>query len=155
MRAIVQRVGEARVTVEGKTVGEIGPGFLILLGVTGADGPAEAGLLAAKIAKLRVFRDAEEKMNRSLLDNGGQALVVSQFTLYADVSHGNRPSFIAAAPPEQAEALYELFCRELANNGVGKVAKGVFGAKMLVSLVNDGPVTISLDTDMWKTRLGK
>ncbi len=151
MRAIVQRVSEAAVEVDGRVVGAIGPGFLVLLGVTGSDGPAEAKLLAAKIAKLRVFRDAEEKMNLSLQDTGGRVLAVSQFTLYADTSRGNRPSFVDAAPPDQAEELYELFCREFAAFGIG-AEKGVFGAMMRVRLLNDGPVTICLDTDNWNKK---
>jgi D-tyrosyl-tRNA(Tyr) deacylase len=148
MRAVVQRVGEASVTVDGETAGAIGAGFLVLLGVTGEDGEGQARVLAGKIARLRVFRDDEGKMNRSLLDVGGKALVVSQFTLYADTAKGNRPSFIRAAPPEQAKALYALFCRELAALGIG-VEQGVFGAHMDVRLWNDGPVTILLDTDAW------
>lgn len=148
MRAVVQRVGEAGVTVDGRVVGAIGAGLLVLLGVTAADGPAHARVMAAKIARLRIFRDPDDKMNLSVLDTGGSALVVSQFTLYADTARGNRPSFIAAAPPEQADSLYELFCRELAGLGV-PVEKGVFGARMAVTLLNDGPVTICLDTDVW------
>jgi D-tyrosyl-tRNA(Tyr) deacylase len=149
MRAVVQRSGEASVTVYGRCVGAIDRGFVILLGVTAADTPAHAELLASKIAKLRVFRDDQEKMNLSLLDTGGKALVISQFTLYADTSRGNRPSFVNAAPPEQADELYELFCRELEKTGVA-VEKGVFGAHMEVRLLNDGPVTICLDTDAWR-----
>jgi D-tyrosyl-tRNA(Tyr) deacylase len=149
MRAVVQRVGEASVAVDGEVVGAVGNGFLVLLGVTGGDGSEHARLMASKIAKLRIFRDAEEKMNLSLLDTGGKALVVSQFTLYADTAKGNRPSFTDAAPPAEAERLYELFCDELAGLGVG-VEKGVFGARMAVRLLNDGPVTICLDTDVWK-----
>lgn len=155
MRAVVQRVGEASVTVDGVVTGRIDrPGFLILLGVTGADAESHAKTLAAKIAKLRIFTDEAGKMNLSLLDikarnAGGDALVVSQFTLYADTAKGNRPSFTQAAPPEQANVLYEAFCRELAGQGVG-VERGVFGAHMDVRLHNDGPVTILLDTDAWK-----
>ncbi len=149
MRAVVQRVNEASVTVEGEVVGRIGVGFLVLLGVTGGDTEAHARLLAAKVAKLRVFKDDADKMNRSLQDINGAALVVSQFTLYADTAKGNRPSFITAAPPEQADALYRFFCRELEGQGI-PVEKGVFGADMKVALVNDGPVTICLDTDAWK-----
>lgn len=135
-------------TVDGRITGKVGVGFLVLLGVTAADRDAHARLMAAKIAKLRVFTDNDGKMNLSLLDIGGGALVVSQFTLYADTAKGNRPSFIQAAPPEQANTLYELFCRELASLGVG-VETGVFGAHMDVRLLNDGPVTILLDTDSW------
>lgn len=149
MRAVVQRVAEASVRVDGVVTGAIDAGFLILLGVTAGDTPKHAAVLAGKIARLRIFRDDAEKMNLSLTDVGGSALVVSQFTLYADTAKGNRPSFIDAAPPEQANQLYELFCDELAALGV-PVAKGVFGAMMAVSLVNDGPVTICLDTDAWR-----
>ncbi|MCD8351239.1 MAG: D-tyrosyl-tRNA(Tyr) deacylase [Planctomycetaceae bacterium] len=149
MRAVVQRVNEASVTVEGRVVGRVGVGFLVLLGVTVGDTEAHARLLAAKVAKLRVFKDDAGKMNRSLQDIKGSALVVSQFTLYADTAKGNRPSFIAAAPPEMADELYRLFCREMEAQGI-PVEKGVFGADMKVALVNDGPVTICLDTDAWK-----
>ncbi len=148
MRAVVQRVAEASVTVEGKVAGAVGHGFLVLLGVTGEDTEAHAKVLAGKIARLRVFIDDAGKMNRSLLDTGGGALVVSQFTLYADTAKGNRPSFIRAAPPDQARGLYETFCRELAAFGIA-VEQGVFGAHMDVRLWNDGPVTILLDTDAW------
>ncbi|MCC8164959.1 MAG: D-tyrosyl-tRNA(Tyr) deacylase [Planctomycetes bacterium] len=149
MRAVVQRVSEASVTVDGVVTGKIDNGFLVLLGVTAADTSEQVRVLAGKIARLRVFRDAQEKMNLSLLDTGGKALVVSQFTLYADVTKGNRPSFIHAAPPEQANSLYEEFCAALGELGIG-VEKGVFGAHMDVRLLNDGPVTICLDTDIWK-----
>ncbi len=145
MRAVIQRVGMARVTVENIVMGSIDQGLLILLGVTGTDSEAHAATLAAKIAKLRIFQDEAGKMNLSVRDAGGAALVVSQFTLYADCSHGNRPSFTPAAPPRQAEALYEFFCLELAEQGL-RVEKGVFGASMAVDLLNDGPVTICLDT---------
>lgn len=148
MRAVVQRVSEASVTVDGTVTGAIGQGFLVLLGVTGMDTTAHAVLLAGKIAKLRIFRDHQEKMNLSLLDTGGKALVVSQFTLYADTAKGNRPSFTRAAPPEHANTLYEQFCSALEGQGVG-VEKGVFGARMEVRLLNNGPVTICLDTDAW------
>lgn len=148
MRAVVQRVGEASVTVDGRITGETGMGFLVLLGVTATDSESHTRVMAGKIARLRVFPDADGKMNRSLLDVGGGALVVSQFTLYADTAKGNRPSFIQAAPPEQANTLYELFCVELAALGV-EVGKGVFGTHMDVRLHNDGPVTIILDTDAW------
>lgn len=148
MRAVVQRVAEASVTVDGQVTGAIGGGFLVLLGVTGGDGEAHAKVLAQKTAKLRVFKDDQDKMNLSLLDIGGKALVVSQFTLYADTGKGNRPSFIQAAPPEQANTLYELYCEELRRLGV-EVEQGIFGAHMEVRLMNDGPVTILLDTDAW------
>lgn len=153
MRAVVQRVSRVAVTVDGAVVGEIGLGFLVLVGVTAADTPTHAALLAAKIAKLRVFQDGDGKMNLSLQDVGGKALAVSQFTLYADIARGNRPSFIQAAPPEQGNALYDLFCEELRKNGV-PVEKGVFGASMRVELVNEGPVTICMDTDIWPAPKG-
>jgi D-tyrosyl-tRNA(Tyr) deacylase len=145
MRAVVQRVSEASVTVEGTVVGAIGRGFLILLGITSSDGEAEAALLARKIAGLRVFEDAEGKLNLALADIGGAALVVSQFTLYADVRKGRRPSFTDAARPEQAQPLYARFCQLLADEGI-PVQQGIFQAHMAVALVNDGPVTIWLDT---------
>lgn len=145
MRAVIQRVSEASVTVDSKVTGAIERGLLVLLGVTSPDGPAQAKAMAAKIARLRIFRDGADKMNLSLLDVGGKALVVSQFTLYADCAGGNRPFFGAAAKPDLANELYELFCRELADQGVG-VERGVFGAMMAVRLLNDGPVTICLDS---------
>jgi D-aminoacyl-tRNA deacylase len=145
MRAVIQRVSTAQVTVHGEVVGQIGRGFLVLLGVTAADGEAEAALLARKIAGLRVFEDDGGKMNLALADVGGAVLAVSQFTLYADVRKGRRPSFIAAARPEQAEPLYQRFCSLLQSEGV-PVQQGVFQAEMQVSLINDGPVTIWMDT---------
>jgi D-aminoacyl-tRNA deacylase len=144
MRVLVQRVTEARVTVDGSVVGEIGPGLCVLVGVTHADDDAAAAKLASKVAHLRVFDDDVGVMNRSLLDAGGAALVVSQFTLYGDTVRGRRPSWIAAARPEQAEPLVEAFARELEALGVA-VARGVFGADMQVALVNDGPVTLMLE----------
>jgi D-aminoacyl-tRNA deacylase len=143
MRAVCQRVSEARVRVEGAVVGEIGTGLCILLGVARGDSDAEADRLAAKVARLRVFPDDEGRFDRSLLDTGGAALVVSQFTLLADTAKGNRPSFTDAAPPEEAEPLYERFCAGLRDLGI-PVSQGVFGAKMAVELVTDGPVTILL-----------
>jgi D-tyrosyl-tRNA(Tyr) deacylase len=145
MRAVIQRVSSAQVTVNGNVVGQIGRGFLVLLGVTAADGEAEAALLARKIASLRVFEDDGGKMNLALADVAGAVLAVSQFTLYADVRKGRRPSFIAAARPEQAEPLYQCFCTLLQAEGVA-VQQGVFQAEMQVTLVNDGPVTIWMDT---------
>ncbi len=145
MKALVQRVSEARVRVEGEVFADIGAGLLVLLGVEAGDGEAEAEHLSGKIARLRIFADESAKMNRSLLDTGGSALVVSQFTLCADLSRGNRPGFSRAAAPEVAEALYAHFCAALAGHGV-PVEHGRFAAHMEVGLVNDGPVTIWLDT---------
>ena len=147
MRAVCQRVTEARVTVDNAIVAEIGRGLLILLGVARGDSPADAERLAGKVARLRVFAGADEKFDHSLLDVGGAALVVSQFTLIADSRRqkGTRPDFSKAARPEVAEPLYERFCDTLRQLGV-PVKTGVFGARMQVSLVNDGPVTIVLET---------
>lgn len=149
MRALVQRVSEASVSVDGEEVGRTGQGLLVLVCAMRGDGEAEAELLARKVARLRIFRDAEGRMNRSVLDIDGGALVVSQFTLAADTRSGNRPGFSAAAPPEEGERLYEHFARSLAREGV-PVETGRFGADMQVALVNDGPVTIWLDTDDWR-----
>lgn len=146
MRALLQRVTEASVTVDGDTIGQIGPGLMILVCAMQGDGPAQSAKLAAKVSKLRIFKDADGRMNRSILDTGGDALVVSQFTLAADTSRGNRPGFSTAAPPAEGEALYETFKQDLAELGI-PVASGRFGADMAVSLVNDGPVTIWLDVD--------
>ncbi len=150
MKAIIQRVKNASVSVDGKIVGDCGEGYMILLGAAEGDTKAEAELLARKTANLRVFCDENDKMNLSILDIGGEILAISQFTLLADVKKGNRPSFINAMEPNMANELYECFCDELIKNGVKKVAKGIFGADMKVSLVNDGPVTIIYDTDIWK-----
>ena len=139
----MQRVSEARVRVDGRVVGEVGAGLCMLVGVARGDGEEEAARLAGKLARLRIFPDEDGRFDRSLLDTGGGALVVSQFTLLADTAKGNRPSFTEAAPPEEAEPLYERVCAELRALGV-TVAQGVFGAKMAVELVNDGPVTIVL-----------
>ncbi len=146
MRAVIQCVSEARVTVDGRVTGEIGPGFLILLGVGHGDTEAEADRLWRKVSRLRVFDDADGKTNLSLADIGGGVLVVSQFTLYANCRKGNRPSFTEAAPPDIAERLYEYFAG-LVRADVAQVGTGVFGAMMDVALVNRGPFTIVLDTD--------
>ena len=143
MRAVVQRVAWARVLVEDAVAGEIGPGLCVLLGVARGDAPAEAERLAGRVARLRVFEDERGRFDRSLLDVGGAALVVSQFTLIADTAKGNRPSFTDAAPPEEAEPLYERFAETLAGLGI-PVSRGRFGARMRVELANDGPVTIVL-----------
>ncbi len=145
MRALLQRVAEARVSVAGETLGEIGPGLMILVCAMDGDTEAEADRLAAKIVKLRIFRDDQGKMNLAVRDTGGAALVVSQFTLAADTSRGNRPGFSSAAPPAEGERLYEYFAGRLRAEGLS-VAQGRFGAEMQVSLTNDGPVTIWLDT---------
>jgi D-tyrosyl-tRNA(Tyr) deacylase len=144
MRALVQRVTQARVTVAGEPVGEIGSGLLVLVGVTHDDTPAVAARLADKVGNLRVFDDAEGVMNRTLLDIGGEALVVSQFTLYGDTTRGRRPSWVAAAAPEVAEPLCDAFAAGLADVGV-RVETGRFRADMQVALVNDGPVTLMLE----------
>lgn len=145
MRAVVQRVAQAKVTVDGKTVGEVKTGYLVLLGVARDDESQDADYLVEKIINLRVFSDEQGKMNLSLLDTGGAMLVVSQFTLYGDARKGRRPSYIDAADPEKANALYEYFVEQSRNKGV-KVETGVFQAMMQVSLTNDGPVTILLDS---------
>ena len=150
MKAVIQRVTRASVTVDGKITGEIGKGFLVLLGIVDGDGEEEMKLLAKKVAQIRIFTDENDKMNLSLDKVDGEVLVVSQFTLCADVSHGRRPSFIGSAPPAIANDLYERFCDELLSYGVKKVAKGIFGADMAVELINDGPVTIIMNTDEWK-----
>ena len=150
MKAVIQRVSYASVSVDGEVTGSIDKGFLILLGVVDGDTSAQAEVLASKVAKLRVFEDDNQKMNLSLLDIGGEALVVSQFTLCADCKKGNRPSFTPSAPPDIANELYLEFSDLLRSNGIIKVENGVFGADMKVSLLNDGPVTIILDTDLWR-----
>jgi D-aminoacyl-tRNA deacylase len=141
LRAVIQRVLRAAVRVDGETVAEIGAGLCVLLGVARGDEAADAERLAGKIARLRIFPDGDGRFDRSVLDTGGAALVVSQFTLIADTDKGNRPSFGDAAAPEDAEPLYEHFCAELAALGL-PVGRGVFGARMEVELVNDGPATI-------------
>ena len=144
MRAVIQRVSSARVVVDGEVVGQIDAGVCVLLGVARDDGEDAAERLAGRVARLRIFENDEGRFDHSVLDAGGAALVVSQFTLIADTAKGNRPSFTDAAAPEQAEPLYEAFCTALQDLGV-EVATGRFGARMAVELVNDGPVTILLD----------
>jgi len=144
MRAVVQRVSEASVTVAGEVVGAIGPGLCVLVGVTHGDGEAEADKLAVRLSKLRIFNDDEGKMNRSVLDTGGEVLVISQFTLYGEAARGNRPSYSDAARPEQAEPLVARVAEGIAAQGV-RVATGRFGADMDVRLLNQGPVTILLE----------
>ena len=150
MKLVIQRCERADVKVDGKTVGEIGKGFNVLLGVVEGDTDEQAALLAGKIARLRVFEDENGKMNLSVNDVGGEILTISQFTLCADCKKGNRPSFTLSAAPDEANRLYELFCSELSANGVRNVEKGIFGADMAVDIANDGPVTIMLDTDIWR-----
>jgi D-aminoacyl-tRNA deacylase len=145
VRIVLQRVSEASVTVEGEVVSEIGSGLLLLVGVAAGDGEAQADWLAEKVAGLRIFNDEEGKMNLSVRDVGGEVLAVSQFTLLADTRKGKRPSFVRAAPPEEAEPLFDHFCERLPASGVGTVETGSFGAMMEVALVNDGPVTIVLE----------
>lgn len=150
MKAVIQRVESAAVRVEGKTVGSCGKGYMILFGAALGDTEAETELLAKKTANLRVFCDENGKMNKSILDIDGEVLAVSQFTLCADVKKGNRPSFIGALEPKSAESLYDLYCEKLKELGVKRVEKGIFGADMKVELINDGPVTILFDTDIWR-----
>jgi D-tyrosyl-tRNA(Tyr) deacylase len=145
VRIVLQRVKDASVTVGGERISEIGPGLLLLVGVAQGDGEAEADWLAEKIAGLRIFNDESGKMNLSLKDVRGEVLAVSQFTLLADTRKGKRPSFVSAAPPEEAERLFDYFCERLREAGVGSVKIGSFGAMMDVALVNDGPVTIVLE----------
>jgi len=146
MRAVVQRVTTSDVKVDDDIVGRIGPGLLVLLGVSRSDEEKDAAYLADKVAHLRIFEDDEGKMNRSLLETSGEALVVSQFTLLADCRKGRRPSFVEAAPPDRAEQLYEYFVEQLRLKGI-RVSTGQFQAKMAVSLVNDGPVTLILESN--------
>ncbi len=150
MKVVIQRVIESSVSVDGKIVGSIGKGYMILVGVERGDSEENADLLARKTASLRVFEDENGKMNLSVLDIDGEILSISQFTLCADCKKGNRPSFTNSEAPERANELYELYCEKLKEYGVRKVDKGIFGADMKVSLINDGPVTICFDTNIWK-----
>ena len=145
MRLLLQRVTRASVTVDGEVIGRIGPGLMVLIGVGHDDDEARADALAGRVADLRIFRDVEGKTNLSLIDVGGSALVISQFTLYGDTRKGRRPSFLDAGPPALGEALYERFADALADRGV-PVERGIFGAEMEVELINDGPMTIWLDS---------
>jgi D-tyrosyl-tRNA(Tyr) deacylase len=146
MRTVIQRVGSASVKVDDKITGEVGSGLLVLIGIEEADGPEDVTWLSAKIANLRIFNDEQGVMNRSILDTGGGILLISQFTLHAQTRKGNRPSYIRAARPETAIPLYESMIAQLEKNLGRAVATGVFGADMQVTLVNDGPVTIIIDT---------
>ena len=150
MKAVIQRVKEASVSVDGKVVGDCKQGYMILLGAAEGDTLEDVEVLARKTANLRVFCDENDKMNKSILDIDGEILAISQFTLCADVKKGNRPSFINALEPVKAEEYYDIFCQKLLENGVKKVSKGIFGAEMQVSLINDGPVTIIYDTEIWR-----
>ena len=152
MKAVIQRVTHASVTVDGDIKGKINEGFLVLLGVGEDDTVEDADILARKVANLRIFCDNEDKMNLSLLDINGEALVISNFTLLADTKKGNRPSFINAMAPDVANTLYEYFCERLFCEGVKKVDKGVFGGDMKVELLNNGPVTLILDTVIWRKK---
>ncbi len=151
MKAVIQRVSHASVVVEGQTVGSCGEGFLILLGVAEGDTETDAELLCRKIVNLRIFQDENGKMNRSLKDIDGEMLVISQFTLMADYRHGNRPDFLASAKPDEANRLYEYF-KSLATRELRRVESGVFGAHMDVTLLNNGPVTIVMDSDVLKKK---
>lgn len=150
MKAVIQRVTSASVSVDCKIVGECKKGYMILFGAGEGDTEADVEILAKKTANLRVFCDENDKMNLSILDIDGEILAISQFTLLADVKKGNRPSFINAMEPVEAERLYKLYCTKLREFGIKKVDEGIFGADMSVSLVNDGPVTILFDTEIWR-----
>ena len=152
MKTVVQRVKTASVLSEGNEVGKINEGFVVLAGVAEDDTESEIELMARKIAALRIFSDEDDKLNLSLVDKGYSVLAVSNFTLCADTRKGNRPSFIKAKEPNEADRLFKLFCEKLAENGVGRVETGVFRTQMEVSLVNDGPITIYLDTDTWRKK---
>ena len=146
MRAVIQRVLEASVEIDGGMVSKIGPGLVVLLGIEEADGPEDVGWLSGKIARMRIFPDAEGKMNQAVTDMGGEVLVVSQFTLHASTKKGNRPSFLKAEAPTISEPLYEAFCDAMECELGKPVARGIFGVDMKVALVNDGPVTIVIDS---------
>lgn len=152
MKAVIQRVSKASVTVDGELISGIGKGYLILLGVMDDDTEADAEVLARKASTLRVFEDEEGKMNLDIQNVDGEILAVSQFTLCADLKKGNRPSFGHSAHPDRANELYEYFCQKLLENGVKNVQKGVFGADMKVELLNDGPVTILYDSEIWRKK---
>ncbi len=152
MKAVIQRVKSSSVKVDGEIVGQVGHGYLVLLGVMEGDTKAHAEMMAKKTAALRIFCDENDKMNKSVLDIDGEILVVSQFTLCADVKKGNRPSFDNSAHPTVANELYEYYMQCLKDNGVRKVEHGIFAAEMEVSIVNDGPVTILYDTDIWNVK---
>ena len=150
MKAVIQRVSSASVSVDGEVVGSCGTGYMILFGAAEGDTEADADILARKVAALRIFCDSNDKMNLSIKDIDGEILAISQFTLCADVKKGNRPSFTGAMEPVEAERLYKYFCNKLREEGIKKVDEGVFGADMSVSLVNEGPVTILYDTEIWR-----
>ncbi len=152
MRAVIQRVNKSTVSVDGEIKGSVSKGYNILLGVMDGDTQAQADLLAAKVSKLRVFEDENGKMNKSITDINGEILVISQFTLCADIRKGNRPSFTDSAAPDEANRLYEYFCKKLLENGISKVETGVFAADMKVEIENDGPVTIVMDTNIWEKK---
>ncbi|MBQ3058413.1 MAG: D-tyrosyl-tRNA(Tyr) deacylase [Clostridia bacterium] len=150
MKAVIQRVSSASVTVDDNIVGSCNEGYMILFGAAEGDTLEDIEILAKKTVNLRIFRDENDKMNKSILDIDGEALVISQFTLCADVKKGNRPSFINAMQPDLASQYYDIFCEKLKEFGVKRVEKGIFGADMKVSLVNNGPVTILFDTEIWR-----
>lgn len=150
MKAVIQRVTSASVMVDGDIVGSCNEGYMILFGAAEGDTLEDIEILARKTANLRVFCDENDKMNKSILDINGEVLCISQFTLCADVKKGNRPSFISAMAPDLASEYYDIFCEKLKENGIKRVEKGIFGADMKVSLVNDGPVTILFDTEIWR-----
>ncbi len=152
MRAVVQRVIKSDVSIDGKIAGKCNKGYMILFCAMEGDSQDDIDILARKIANLRVFEDENDKMNLSILDVSGEILCISQFTLAADTKKGNRPSFVKAMTPETASNFYDDFCLALKENGIKKVEKGVFGADMQVNIVNDGPVTIILDTEIWKNK---